>query len=235
MELKIGFLSLFMLAISWMGSDARQLAASDMTSIPIEYKYLGEEIKIHVAVEKNNQVCTLCEEYVGEALSFLRDNKTQMDIVATLHKACSKLQSLEEQCAMLVDTYASAFFSEIATIQPEEFCQKVNLCRMKYVSLHRSNKTCELCHQVMIEVITKLKDPDTQFEIIEILLKQCNKVENYAQECKRLVFQYGPLILASGEKFFETNDVCSVIHACGSAKTEASASAEFAETTLADA
>ncbi|KAJ0975543.1 hypothetical protein J5N97_017508 [Dioscorea zingiberensis] len=127
-----------MLAISWMGSDARQLAASDMTSIPIEYKYLGEEIKIHVAVEKNNQ-------------------------------------SLEEQCAMLVDTYASAFFSEISTIQPEEFCQKVNLCRMKYVSLHRSNKTCELCHQVMIEVITKLKDPDTQFEIIEILLKQCNK------------------------------------------------------------
>ncbi|KAM0950528.1 putative saposin-like type B, region 1, saposin B type, region 2 [Dioscorea sansibarensis] len=234
MGLKIVLLSLFVLAISWIGSDAKELSASDMTGVPKEYKNIGEE-KIHEVVEKNNQLCTFCEEYTAEALSFLGENKTQTDIIAILHKACSQLLSLKEQCIGLVDHYASVFFLEISTIQPEKFCQKLSLCEAKHFSLRKRDNICRLCHQVVLEIITKLKDPDTQFEIIEILLKQCSKVENYAQECKRLVFVYGPLILASGEKFFETNDICSIVHACTSSKTESIGSAQITETSLTDA
>ncbi|KAH7654031.1 Saposin-like protein [Dioscorea alata] len=169
MGLKIVLLALFALSISWISSGARELSASDITGVPIEYKNIGDE-KIHEVVEKNNQLCAICEEYTAEALSVLGENKTQMDIISILHKACSQLPSLEEQ-----------------------------------------------------------------FEIIEILLKQCSKVENYAQECKRLVFEYGPLILASGEKFFETNDVCSIVLSCTSSKTESIGSAQITEASLTDA
>ncbi|XP_039113992.1 prosaposin-like [Dioscorea cayenensis subsp. rotundata] len=235
MGLKIVLLALFVLSISWISSGAKDLSASDITGVPIEYKNIGEE-KIHEVVEKNNQLCTICEEYTAEALSVLGENKTQMDIISILHKACSQLRSLEEQCIGLVDYYASVFFLEISTIQPENFCQKLSLCGAKYFSLHRSdNNICRLCHQVVLEIITKLKDPDTQFEIIEILLNQCSKAENYAQECKRLVFEYGPLILASGEKFFETNDVCSIVLSCTSSKTESIGSAQITEASLTDA
>ncbi|TQE05917.1 hypothetical protein C1H46_008441 [Malus baccata] len=55
-------------------------------------------------------------------------------------------------------------------------------------------------------------------EIIELLLKACNSVENYTKKCKRLVFEYGPLILTNAEQFLETTDICTALHACNSNK-----------------
>lgn len=33
-------------------------------------------------------------------------------------------------------------------------------------------------------------------------------------QCKKLVLEYGPLILANAEKFLEATDICTSIHAC---------------------
>lgn len=71
------------------------------------------------------------------------------------------------QCILLVDYYASLFFVEIDKISPEEFCRKVNLCeKMVVVNLQKSEETCTLCHHVVDEIITKLKDPDAQVIIV---------------------------------------------------------------------
>ncbi|KAF3447984.1 hypothetical protein FNV43_RR08691 [Rhamnella rubrinervis] len=119
------------------------------------------------------------------------------------------------KCISLVDYYAPLFFSEIASIQPGAFCQKVDLCQqIAMFSAQIQEDSCELCRHAVSEVIIKLKDPDTQLEIIEILLKACNSVETYMKKCKRVVFEYGPLILANAEKFLETNDICTTLHAC---------------------
>jgi saposin len=40
----------------------------------------------------------------------------------------------------------------------------------------------------------------------------------YLTQCKRFVLQYGPLFLARVEKLLETNDVCTIIHACKTSK-----------------
>lgn len=67
------------------------------------------------------------------------------------------------QCTTLVDYYAPLFFLEVSTVQPGEFCQKVNLCQqisMFFAQLHEDS--CELCHHAVSEVLVKLKDPDTQ-------------------------------------------------------------------------
>ena len=34
------------------------------------------------------------------------------------------------------------------------------------------------------------------------------------EQCKKLVFEYGPLILANSEKILEQTDICKAIHAC---------------------
>ncbi|RWW27457.1 hypothetical protein GW17_00008103 [Ensete ventricosum] len=53
-----------------------------------------------------------------------------------------------------------------------------------------------------------------QLEVIEILLKGCNKMGNYAKKCKKMVLEYGPLILVNAENFLQKNDVCAAIRAC---------------------
>lgn len=39
-------------------------------------------------------------------------------------------------------------------------------------------------------------------------------------QCKRLVFEYGPMILINAEKFLETTDICTALHACKANTTD---------------
>ncbi|XP_017701866.2 prosaposin-like isoform X1 [Phoenix dactylifera] len=215
MGLRKEFLLLLILVVSWSNADARSLVTFDVTVSPVVVEAPRHENKISEAVLRDDQLCAMCENFTAQAAYFLGENKTQTEIIETLHQACSQLQPFEQQCILLVDYYASLFFGEITNIRPEEFCTKVNLCeKMVAVNLQKSEETCTLCHRVVAEITTKLKDPDAEFEIVKMLMKECNKMDHYGQECKKLVFRYVPLILVNGEKFLETTDVCASIHAC---------------------
>ena len=67
------------------------------------------------------------------------------------------------QCITLVDYYAPLFFIEIATIQPGEFCHKVNLCQhVANIALQVQENSCEICQDTISALLAKLKDPDTE-------------------------------------------------------------------------
>ncbi|KAI9115863.1 hypothetical protein K1719_012793 [Acacia pycnantha] len=198
MERGTGLLFLVILGAAW-ACDARELANTDL---------LSEQTR-------RPDVCTLCEQYSAMALDYLRANKTQEEIMDYLHNTCHQLRSFEQQCISLVDYYAPLFFLEVDSIQPGEFCEKVNLCeQIAIISSKVQQDGCGFCKDTVSELMEKLEDPDTQLEIIETLLKVCNSVEKYSNKCKRLVFEYGPVILMNAEKFLETTDICTVIHAC---------------------
>ncbi|PIA59629.1 hypothetical protein AQUCO_00400489v1 [Aquilegia coerulea] len=160
---------------------------------------------------KDDKVCTMCEQYSSLAINYLSENKTQTEILDTLHQTCSRMHSFKQECTTLVDYYAPLFFLEVAGVEPVEFCSKMNLCDIMESSPQDS---CTVCHEAVAEILNKLEDPDTQLEIIEILLKVCNKTDQYAKKCKKLVFEYGPLIMANADKFLVKNDLCTAIHAC---------------------
>ena len=44
-----------------------------------------------------NEVCTLCEQYTGQAIDYLKQNKTQTEIIELLHQSCSQLHSFKLQ------------------------------------------------------------------------------------------------------------------------------------------
>ena len=204
-------LLLLVLVFSSTYADARNLIGVNAL---IDIK-LPSEGEVSGSVGRNEQICTFCEEFTSQATYYLGENKTHAEIIETLHKTCSQMSSFEQQCVILVDFYVSLFFVEISKIQPEDFCRKVDLCENTvFLSIPKRDDKCTLCHRVVDVVLTKLKDPDTELGIIELLLKECSKTGQYVQECKRIVFRYGPLILANGEKFLETTDVCASIHAC---------------------
>ncbi|KAK9125924.1 hypothetical protein Scep_014770 [Stephania cephalantha] len=207
---RVGLLCLFVMGITWGFADARSLVVSDFSTTQISQKF-NIEVAEHETVVKNDRVCALCEQFTSQAITYLGENKTQTQIIDKLHHTCSELPYYKKECSRLVDYYAPLFFLEIATIQPETFCEKVNLCDE---TLFTPPNSCDVCHIVTAEILAKLEDPETQLEIIKNLLKLCNVVENYEKKCKALIFEYGPLILAKTQKFLENKELCNIIHAC---------------------
>lgn len=199
MEGKIGLLFLFVLGAAW-ACDARELTYSGSSEL-----------------SKKTDLCALCEEYTSKAIDYLNENKTQEEVIDILHNTCHQLASFKQKCITLVDYYAPLFFLEIATIQPGEFCHKVNLCQqVAHISLQVQEDSCGFCKDTVLVLLAKLKDSDTKLEIIETLLKVCNSVDKYATKCKRIVFEYGPLVFDNAEKILEKTDICTAIHACKS-------------------
>ncbi|KAF5471451.1 hypothetical protein F2P56_008240 [Juglans regia] len=245
MDVRVGLLLVISLGATW-ACDARKLGNTELDSgngriyeiTVIQTNYQDQdselsEVQSLKEVSGNDRVCTLCEEFASQALDYLAENKTHTEIFDALHQACSQIGSFKHECMTLVDYYAPLFFLEVSSVQPQEFCRKVNLCQqIAKVSLQLREDSCGLCHRTVSEIIVKLKDPDTQLEIIELLLKACNSVENYVKKCKRMVFEYGPLILANAEKFLETTDICTVLHACNSPAASSNEASHVANISL---
>ncbi|GAU26552.1 hypothetical protein TSUD_266660 [Trifolium subterraneum] len=182
-----------------------------------------------------SNACTICEEYTTEVLDYLKDNKTHVEILDSLHDTCQHLLSFNEQCISLVDYYVPLFFSEIARINSGELCEKFNLCESaKNYSRVGGGNSCGFCKDTVAQLLVELNDPDTKLEIMEKLLKACNSLEKHTKECKRMVFEYGPLILINAEKFLKTNDICTTIHACPTSSIVSQETTIIEETMLSD-
>ncbi|CAM0950479.1 unnamed protein product [Alopecurus aequalis] len=175
--------------------------------------------KIPVPAKRGHPVCSTCENILDKAVSYLSGKQTQDDILEILHGACSQTFSLEQKCVEMVESYATLLFAKVSEIKPDEFCKQYGLCKdVAFLSVVKSESTCTVCHHLVDEVLSKMKDPDAQFEIIQLLIKECNKVQGHVQQCKRMVLEYTPLILVNGEKFLEKNDVCTLMQACDASK-----------------
>ncbi|RDX66042.1 Prosaposin, partial [Mucuna pruriens] len=190
---RVGLLFLILLGASW-ACDARELATFELN--------------------RKSDVCALCEKYATEALDYLNDIETQREVIDALHNTCYHVPSLKDQCIELVDSYASHFFSEIASVVPGELCKQFHLCKSANVSSQVQGNTCDSCKDTVLVLLAKLSDPDTKLEIMEALLKGCNSMDKLAKKCKRMVIEYGPLILIKAEKFLKTTDICTALHAC---------------------
>ncbi|XP_022143993.1 proactivator polypeptide-like 1 [Momordica charantia] len=211
MDLRFGLIFLLVVGAAW-DCDARNLASSDS-----ELSYLRQEKDNEALSEASEdpKICKLCESLVSQTVEYLADNKTQDEITVILRKTCAVLGLFNEKCISLVDYYAPLFFSEISSIEPTSFCQSARFCeQITVMSLQIQENSCGFCHQTVSKMVEKLKDPNTQIEILETLLNMCNSLGYRVKECKRLVFEYGPLIVAKSEKILENTDICRAIHAC---------------------
>ncbi|KAH1077301.1 hypothetical protein GYH30_052708 [Glycine max] len=177
MEGRMGLLFLVVLGAAW-ACDARELANPDLLS----------------KLSRKPDACALCEEYSTKVLDYLNENKTQQEIIDILLNTCHQTSSFKQKCITLVDYYAPLFFLEIVTIQPGEFCHKVNLCQLvTYISLLVQEDTSGFCKVTVSTLLAKLKDSDTK--------------------CKRMVLEYGPLVFDNAEKFLESTDIWAAIYA----------------------
>ncbi|XP_020878986.1 prosaposin isoform X2 [Arabidopsis lyrata subsp. lyrata] len=175
-----------------------------------------DPILLQPLAHDDNQVCELCDKYVTLAIDYLQDYDNQNALVEALHISCSQIPPLKKQCLSMVDHYTQLFFTQVSTITSDQICKRLNLCQAAtppFASqVHQGN--CEACRQTVSEVVAKLKDPQTKLKIIRLLLKECKSLNNYQDKCKKMVFEYGPLMLTDLEKFLEKKDVCFILHVC---------------------
>uniref|UniRef100_A0A0D3B4V8 Saposin B-type domain-containing protein n=1 Tax=Brassica oleracea var. oleracea TaxID=109376 RepID=A0A0D3B4V8_BRAOL len=115
---------------------------------------------------------------------------------------CSQIPPLQKQCLAMVDRYTQRFFTQVSLLKPHHICKSLNLCQPP---LH-SQGNCDACHDTVSQLLPKLKDPQTKLKIIRLLLKECKSLNNYQDKCKKMVFEYGPLMLADLENFLEKKD-----------------------------
>ncbi|XP_030538723.1 prosaposin-like [Rhodamnia argentea] len=223
MGVKIGFL--FLLVLSALATlNARQLPRNLEA---MQYHMLEK------GSSRNGDVCAWCEEYAALTLKYLHKNKTQSEVIELLHLTCSQVPMFKTECIILVDYYVPIFFLEVSSMQPEEICKDISLCKSaERVSPKLKEDSCEFCHDAVSLVLDRLKDPDIQLDIIELLLKACDSLESYENKCKKMVFEYGPLILANMEQFLEAADVCAVLHVCTKSEIEVEEPVPTKETPL---
>ncbi|KAI4341871.1 hypothetical protein MLD38_026543 [Melastoma candidum] len=211
MDLRLGLL-LFLLSFGFMGTLRARQAPQNLRAF--DYQKLDNEIDLEDL--RNDKLCLMCEEYAEVALDYLANNKTQTEIIEVLHVSCSQLGALKKECIKWVDNYVPMFFLEISSIEPDAFCQKVGVCKpAPTFSMVKENR-CELCEDTVSDVLTRLRNPDTQMDIMHTLLKACDSMETYAAKCKKTVLEYAPLLFANTAQFLEKHDVCVAVHACDS-------------------
>ncbi|KAE9600904.1 hypothetical protein Lal_00011342 [Lupinus albus] len=205
-ERLIGLLFLILLGATW-SCDARQLAIANTNKHSNDTAILVLHRKI--------DVCELCEQYTTEALEYLDDKNNQNEIIGTLHDMCYRMLSFKKQCIELMDYYVPIFFSQVASAQPRELCKKFNLCPdSAKISSQVQENNCDFCKDTVTTLVDKLKDPDTELQIMQVLLKVCDSMEKLKKNCKKMVLEYGPLIFFNAENFLKPEEICTALHAC---------------------
>ncbi|XP_006338959.1 prosaposin-like isoform X1 [Solanum tuberosum] len=191
------------------------MKTEDVSALWISNLQAQRQLQLLKDVSHSKALFTMCEKFTATALGYLANNKTQTKMLDLLLKTCSKMPVYKHECTAMVDQYVPLSFLKISTIKPDDICQKVDLCQ-KVVSISQqfSQNGCDLCHQVVRETLSKMKDPDTQSDILQLLLKACGSVEKYTNKCKKMVFKYAPVILINAEYFLEKNDVCTILFEC---------------------
>ncbi|ONK76711.1 uncharacterized protein A4U43_C03F31330 [Asparagus officinalis] len=79
--------------------------------------------------------------------------------------------------------------------------------------LRDNEKVCSVCKKAVRELISRLKQPKMRSKIVEALLDYCEEADEDEDECKRMIYRYGPVILHKLEKF-KASEMCSMIGMC---------------------
>ncbi|KAJ8764386.1 hypothetical protein K2173_006126 [Erythroxylum novogranatense] len=101
MDGRIGMLFIVLLGAVW-GCTARFVVYQISTERSVNHGTTGSvmqesEGQYSGEVTKNNQVCTLCEEFATQALDYLANNKTENEVLEILRATCSRVSTFKEK------------------------------------------------------------------------------------------------------------------------------------------
>ncbi|XP_024516440.1 uncharacterized protein LOC112341121 [Selaginella moellendorffii] len=167
-------------------------------------------------LEMSATSCSACHFLATKALA--AGNRLSPEAIREeLTAACSSHKWIQDRCMSVLDRFGPGLLGS-----PAHFCMESEVCKANGVKgVGRNN--CALCRYLALEMKTKLQDPETQEKLIEFLLANCQKLHNHEDECKLLVLEYGPQVLANLEAVLDDDEICAKIGMCPSTLSLSSA------------
>ncbi|XP_077253413.1 uncharacterized protein LOC143892576 [Tasmannia lanceolata] len=176
-------------------------------------------------------ICYSCLDVSRKVEQILTDPKVLEKFVMLSADVCNLLPSdIQVKCIQMSEMYihqAVLFLQEY--FSEESLCNSTGLCSEnakvllmssngteKQISANKisDERTCKTCRDAIDELRNDLDNPEKQIKVIRFLLKACENAKNHVRECKKLVFEYGPLVLANLDKYLSSNDLCHMLHIC---------------------
>ncbi|CAA6658131.1 unnamed protein product [Spirodela intermedia] len=188
--------------------------------------------------------CHSCREVSRKAERFLNDPSLYKEVEKISGEVCHIIRSdLQVKCRKLLELYLreGILFFQIVFLE-KNLCNYTGFCPasnrtnssssisaeqspIRLPSLGEINLPsfmmkaragCDACHVAAEQIRRGLDDHEQQIKIIKALLEACESLPSHANQCKRSVFQYGPLVLGNLQKFLIGNDLCILLRMCDS-------------------
>jgi len=162
--------------------------------------------------------CSICEAIVGFVESYVEQNATIAQIQARLDAACALTGPYASECKALVDQYLPQIIAWIEKNEtPADICAQLGVCNNKVVKAPEDG-FCSICEAIVGFVESYVEQNATIAQIQARLDAACALTGPYASECKALVDQYLPQIIAWIEKNETPADICTQLGVCNDGK-----------------
>eukprot|EP00850_Spirogloea_muscicola_P008392 SM000044S16039 [mRNA] locus=s44:603201:604650:- [translate_table: standard] len=179
-----------------------------------------------VTDSNNEKLCEACEVVAAELEVLLADPQTTEELIVVLEATvCTQAQGkFLEQCKSLVEMYVPQMIQSLqVSLNADTMCVQTGICQSEQINaiaLHKTKKEeCVMCHFFILEAKRKLKDPVVQPKVLVFLANTCNRVPEYADQCKDAVGEYAPIVFANIDVVLDAKVICSKIGACPAGAT----------------
>ncbi|XP_012579180.1 PREDICTED: prosaposin isoform X1 [Condylura cristata] len=188
---------------------------------------LVEPIKNDLVQSKSDVKCEMCEYLVKEVVKQIDNNKTEEELLNTLHKLCSKLPiSVSEECQEVVDTYGTSILKMLET-EATVVCSLLHVCpsrelpplTARVTQKKKNGGFCEVCKKLVGYLEHNLEKNSTKQQILDALEKGCSFLPDpYQKQCDQFVAEYEPVLIEVLVEVMDPSYVCLVIGACPTAQ-----------------
>jgi len=175
-----------------------------------------------------NMGCLTCQFAINSLKSLLIGSKPFLDKVVqgVESMVCNRMPGdIKDQCIDFLNLYGSSALIMVIQeeIDAEKICSGMNACDSTDTQLIGQNEVmrneleCEACTGIVEYVKYELESKEFQDAVVAALKQMCQTIfheESQEQQCKNMVDEYWPDILAELKTYLNPKEVCTEIGMC---------------------
>ncbi|KAL0224959.1 hypothetical protein RCL1_002871 [Eukaryota sp. TZLM3-RCL] len=179
-------------------------------------KYVCELLKICPQQSNSNDlVCPMCQWVIGTIESKISEETTRQEIIGFVEQVCNFVPaSLNPTCKLLVEQYGNLIIDlMVERYSANVVCQMIGLCEVP--QLPDNSVRCDLCVDLMNELVNYINNERTQEKVIEALEKVCFRVPATLQPaCHSIVTNYADFVFQFLMHAVHPHQICEFIKLC---------------------
>ncbi|XP_071108278.1 uncharacterized protein [Haliotis cracherodii] len=197
------------------GVDPKQACTKIGLCSSAEPEHLEEHAQEHQEEHREaaGPGCELCQFLINTIDQYLKENKTEAAINATVTNFCNELpEPLKDTCT----GFAPQLVKLLAEgVDPKQACTKIGLCssydQTPQIDGTKAGPECELCELVVKTVDKYITQNATEAAINTTILRLC---QGLPEPLKTTCFQFAPEVVKALSQGVDPNMTCTKIKLC---------------------